>query len=98
MALASNPLLGQLGGYPLAAFQDLAREMRAQPEPVHDFSIGDPVEPTPQFIRDALVEGIPETSQYPTASGLSELREAIAGWVQRRFGVTVDPDREVLPT
>ena len=98
MALASNPLLGKLGGYPLAAFQDLARQMRAEAEPVHDFSIGDPVEPTPEFIRDALVAGIPTTSQYPTAAGLPALREAIAGWVQRRFGVEVDPDTEVLPT
>ena len=72
--------------------------MRAEPEPVHDFSIGDPVEPTPEFIRSALIDGVPETSQYPTAAGLSELRAAIAQWVQRRFGVEVDPDREVLPT
>ena len=98
MSLPSNPLLARLGGYPLAAFQDLAREMRAQPEPVHDFSIGDPVEPTPTFIRSALIDGITETSQYPTAAGLSELRQSIAGWVQRRFGVEVDPEREVLPT
>jgi succinyldiaminopimelate transaminase len=98
MGLATNPLLRRLGGYPLAAFQDMAREMRSQAQPTHDFSIGDPVEPTPPFIRQALVDGITETSQYPTAAGLSELREAIAGWVQRRFGVAVDPDREVLPT
>ena len=98
MALPTNPLLGQLGGYPLAAFQDLAREMRAQPEPVHDFSIGDPVEPTPEFIRQALVDGIPATSQYPTAAGLAALRGAIAGWVGRRFGVEVDPATQVLPT
>jgi succinyldiaminopimelate transaminase len=76
----------------------MAREMRSQATPTHDFSIGDPVEPTPPFIRQALIDGITETSQYPTAAGLSQLREAIAGWVQRRFGVTVDPDREVLPT
>jgi aspartate/methionine/tyrosine aminotransferase len=98
MGLATNPLLRRLGGYPLAAFQDMAREMRSQATPTHDFSIGDPVEPTPPFIRQALIDGITETSQYPTAAGLSQLREAIAGWVQRRFGVTVDPDREVLPT
>ena len=98
MALPSNPLLGRLGGYPLAAFQDLARAMREEPAPVHDFSIGDPVEPTPEFIRQALVDGIPRTSQYPTAAGLAPLRRAIADWVQRRFGISVDPDREVLPT
>lgn len=98
MPLPSNPLLERLGGYPLAAFQDLARAMHAEPEPVHDFSIGDPVEPTPEFIRQALIDGNPATSQYPTAGGLAELRRSIAGWVARRFGVQVDPDTQVLPT
>ncbi len=98
MPLPSNPLLDRLGGYPLAAFQDLARALRAEPEPVHDFSIGDPVEPTPEFIRQALVHGNPASSQYPTAAGLPELRHSIAGWVARRFGVQVDPDTQVLPT
>jgi succinyldiaminopimelate transaminase len=98
MPLPSNPLLGRLGGYPLAAFQDLARALRAEPESVHDFSIGDPVEPTPEFIRQALIHGNPVSSQYPTAGGLPELRHSIAGWVARRFGVQVDPDTQVLPT
>lgn len=92
-----NPLLSRLGGYPLAAYQDLKLAMAAE-GPLHDFSVGDPVEPTPPFIRDALVAGLPAVSQYPTAAGLRELREAVAGWVGRRFGVSVDPDRNVLPT
>jgi succinyldiaminopimelate transaminase len=93
-----NPVLASLGGYPLAAFQDLARQLRAEPEPAYDFSIGDPVEPTPAFIRRALVDAVPEVSQYPTAAGLPELRGAVAAWVARRFGVEVDPDAQVLPT
>ncbi|CAN5318159.1 succinyldiaminopimelate transaminase [soil metagenome] len=93
-----NPVLTRLGGYPLAAFQDLARQMRAEDQPCFDFSIGDPVEPTPSFIRQALIAAVPEVSQYPTAAGLPQLRQAIAGWVTRRFGVQVDPDTEVLPT
>lgn len=93
-----NPLLRRLGGYPLAAFQDLKAEMALQGGPLHDFSIGDPVEPTPAFVRQALVDGVPAVSQYPTAAGLPELRAAIATWVGRRFGVDVDPDRHVLPT
>ena len=93
-----NPVLTQMGGYPLAAFQDLKLELVADGAAVADFSIGDPMEPTPVFIREALVAGIDPVSQYPTAAGLSELRQAIADWVHRRFGVTVDPDREVLPT
>lgn len=93
-----NPVLQQLGGYPLAAFQDLKRALIADGEPVADFSIGDPIEPTPAFIRTALVDGLEPVSQYPTAAGLPELRVAIAAWVERRFGVRVDPDRHVLPT
>jgi succinyldiaminopimelate transaminase len=93
-----NPLLVELGGYPLAAFQDLARALRAEGAPLCDFSIGDPVEPTPRFIRQALIDALPEVSQYPTAAGLRGLREAVARWVARRFGVTVDPDAHVLPT
>ena len=93
-----NPVLSELGGYPLAAYQDLKRELAADAAPLHDFSIGDPTEPTPPFIRSALVDGLPAISQYPTAGGLPELREAIASWVDRRFKVHVDPDREVLPT
>lgn len=93
-----NPLLQSLGGYPLAAFQDLALQLAADGAPLHDFSIGDPVEPTPAFIRQALVDGLDPVSQYPTASGRRDLREAIAAWVERRYGVAVDPDRHVQPT
>ena len=93
-----NPLLTRLGGYPLAALQDLAREMVTAGTPLHDFSIGDPVEPTPEFVRQALIDGLSPVSQYPTAAGLPALRGAIAGWVGRRFGVEVDPDVHVLPT
>ncbi|MGI9016403.1 MAG: aminotransferase class I/II-fold pyridoxal phosphate-dependent enzyme [Euzebya sp.] len=93
-----NPVLARLGDYPLAAFQDLARSMRAESAASYDFSIGDPVEATPPFIRQALIDAVPEVSQYPTAAGLPELRAAITGWVSRRFGVSVDPDTQVLPT
>lgn len=93
-----NPLLTRLGGYPLAAFQDLKAQLQAQGAPLHDFSIGDPVEPTPAFIRQALIDAVPAVSQYPTAAGPRELRQAVAAWVRRRFGVEVDPDTQVLPT
>jgi succinyldiaminopimelate transaminase len=96
--VTSNPALARLGGYPLAAFQDLAARLRADGAPVHDFSIGDPDEPTPPFIRQALVDALGPVSRYPTAAGQPALREAVAGWVARRHGVHVDPDRHVLPS
>ena len=72
--------------------------MRDAGELLIDFSIGDPREPTPTFIADALKAGVPEISQYPTVAGLRSLRLAIAGYLKRRFDVEIDPDAQVFPT
>lgn len=93
-----NPVLASLGGNPVTRVQDLARTMRERGERLIDFSIGDPREPTPEFIPEALRRAVPAVSQYPTTRGLADLRVAIAGYVARRFGVAVDPDTQVLPT
>ena len=93
-----NPILSQIGSYAIAAIQDRARHLRDAGKPLVDFSIGDPREPTAPFIPEALRAAVPVVSQYPTILGLPRLRQAIAGYVERRFGVEVDPDREVLPT
>ncbi|MDH5372513.1 MAG: aminotransferase class I/II-fold pyridoxal phosphate-dependent enzyme, partial [Acidimicrobiia bacterium] len=92
----TNPVLDRLGSYPIAELQEKARAMRAAGHPLIDFSVGDPREPTPTFIPEALRLAVPTVSQYPTTSGLPELRQAVADYVQRRFGVTIDPDQNVL--
>lgn len=96
--VTTNPALAELGGYPLAAFQDLASRLRADGGPLYDLSIGDPDEPTPPAIREALVDAVGPVSRYPTAAGQPALRRAVADWVRRRHGVEVDPDRHVLPS
>jgi succinyldiaminopimelate transaminase len=63
-----------------------------------DFGVGDPRDETPAFIREALVAAVEPVSSYPRAAGLPELRAAIAGWARVRFGVTLDPDTQILPT
>ncbi|MGB9357204.1 MAG: aminotransferase class I/II-fold pyridoxal phosphate-dependent enzyme [Acidimicrobiia bacterium] len=93
-----NPVFTQLGDYPIAQIQMRARDLRDAGLPVIDFSIGDPREPTPSFIVDALSASVPPISQYPTAAGLLELRQTIAGYVKRRFDVDVDPATQVIPT
>jgi succinyldiaminopimelate transaminase len=93
-----NPILKSMGGYPLAEIQMRARALREAGRPLIDFSIGDPREPTPEFIREALRRSVPSVSQYPTTVGLAELRDAIAGYLGRRFGVEVDPASHILPT
>ncbi|MEX2322526.1 MAG: pyridoxal phosphate-dependent aminotransferase [Acidimicrobiia bacterium] len=94
----TNPVLVALGAYPIAELQSLARKMREAGEPLIDFSIGDPTEPTPEFIRETARAAIPEVSQYPTVRGLASLRTAIADYVGRRFGVEIDPNTQVIPT
>ena len=97
MVMRINPVLKKMGAYPIAAIQSRARNMRDAGERLIDFSIGDPREPTPSFIPETLRRAVPEVSQYPTTRGLRELREAIAGYVRRRFGREVDPETQVLP-
>jgi succinyldiaminopimelate transaminase len=92
-----NPVLEELGAYPITEIQETARRMRDAGERLIDFSIGDPREPTPAFIRQRLIETVPEVSQYPTPSGLASLRQAIADYAGRRFGVEVDPATQVIP-
>lgn len=93
-----NPVLDQIGSHAITAIHDRARHLRAAGRPLVDFSIGDPREPTPSFIPEALKRAVPKVSQYPTVMGLPDLRRAIAGYAGRRFGVEVDPDTQVLPT
>lgn len=93
-----NPVLEQLGSYPIAVVHERARAMREAGQTVIDFSIGDPREPTPPFIPAALRTAVPEVSQYPTTAGIAELRSAIASYVKRRFDVDVDPDTQIIPT
>src|SRR5262249_43009881 len=70
----------------------------ARGERLIDFSVGEPREPTPAFIRQALVDAITPESTYPLAAGLPEMRAAAAAWLQRRFGAVLDPTTDVIPT
>ena len=74
-------------------------EKKARGEEIISFAIGDPDIPTPPHIIDRLCEAArdPANHRYPEVDGLPELRRAIAGWYQKRFGVSLDPDKEILP-
>lgn len=93
-----NPILDRMGGYPLAEIQLRARSLRDAGAPLIDFSIGDPREPTPEFIKASMKAAVPAVSQYPTTRGVNEIRRAISDYLLRRFGVTADPDRQIIPT
>jgi succinyldiaminopimelate transaminase len=93
-----NPVLAELGTYPFVRLENERRRLLAAGLDVIDFGKGDPNEPTDPMIRQALVDALPERAPYPLAQGLPELREAAAGWLERRFGATVDPETEIVPT
>jgi succinyldiaminopimelate transaminase len=93
-----SPVLTELAQYPFARLDDWKTEAAASGLELIDFGMGDPREVTPAFIREALAASIEPVSSYPRATGLPELREAISGWIERRFGVAVDPATEIVPT
>ena len=98
MTISIAPTLAGMASYPFVRLEEARRRLVAQGVDVIDFGKGDPNEPTAPMIRQALIDALPERSPYPLAQGLPELRAAVAGWCARRFGVTLDPDTEIVPT
>jgi LL-diaminopimelate aminotransferase len=74
-------------------------ERKARGEDVVSFGIGDPDIPTPSHIIERLCKEarVPANQRYPESEGLPELRKTIANWYQKRFSVTLDPEKEVAP-
>jgi succinyldiaminopimelate transaminase len=95
-----SPVLEGMRAYPFVRLAEARRAAQARGVDVIDFGIGEPREETPAFIRRALAAALEAepVSTYPASEGLPELREAIAGWLERRFGAALDPDREIVPT
>ncbi len=98
MTISIAPTLAGMAAYPFVGLEETRRRLLAQGVDVVDFGKGDPNEPTDPIIRQALVDAVPERSPYPLAQGLPELRSAVAGWCRRRFGVSLDPETEIVPT
>jgi alanine-synthesizing transaminase len=78
----------------------LKARLRAQGVDIIDFGMGNPDMPTPQHIVDKLIETVkrPKTHRYSTSKGIPGLRRAMAGYYDRRFGVKLDPETEVVAT
>ncbi len=93
-----SPVFGALPTYPFVRLTDAKRRLAAAGVEVLDFGVGEPREVTPAFIREALAGALEPVAGYPLAEGLPELRAAVAAWCERRFGVALDPDTEVVPT
>ena len=92
-----NPVLDAVRTNLMVELDERREALRRGGKTLYDFGVGDPREPTPEFVREALRKGVPDSSQYPSAFGTPALRRACVGWVERRFGVSLDADRQVVP-
>ena len=95
-------LASRLQQVPPYLFVEISRKIaakKAQGVEVISFGIGDPDLPTPESFVARLRETAldPPNHRYPETGGLPEFRQAAANWYQRRFGISLEPDREVLP-
>jgi alanine-synthesizing transaminase len=92
--------ISRLPPYVFEEVNRLKAEARARAEDIIDLGMGNPDMPTPRHIVEKLIEVArdPRTSRYSASRGIKGLRRAMAGYYQRRFGVTLNPDTEVIAT
>lgn len=91
--------LQRLPPYLFAAIDAAKRAAKAAGRDLVDLGVGDPDRPTPGFIIQAMNRALrdPANHRYALDQGMPELRRTIAAWYRRRFGVRLDPEREILP-
>lgn len=97
--MKTSARLDRLPPYLFAELERKIAEKKAAGIDVISLGIGDPDTPTPQLVVDALAKAAadPGTHQYPSNRGRAELRQAFADFYARRFGVTLDPETEIIP-
>jgi len=100
MDIVPSTRVQSIGEYAFAEVDRQVERLRAEGiEPI-DFGVGDPTIPPPQLVRDAVKEGVErhKTAGYPSYVGMPQYRQAIARWTESRFGVGLDPEREITST
>ena len=98
MAFTKSQRLQQLPPYLFVEIDKAKRAAIAAGKDVINLGVGDPDQPTPKFIIDRMHQAIedPKNHRYPFDEGVPEYRRQAAAWMLRRFGVTVDPDRQLI--
>jgi N-succinyldiaminopimelate aminotransferase len=93
-----NPLLNRLQTYPFERLRQLFAGVT--PNPAYSaisLGMGEPKHATPDFIKQALADSLQGLASYPSTAGDPALRGAFTGWLQRRYGLDLDPATQVLP-
>jgi N-succinyldiaminopimelate aminotransferase len=93
-----NPDLDKLQSYPFQKLSALLEGAKPNPglKPIALY-IGEPKHPTPDFIKQALIDNLAGMAIYPATAGIDALRTAIAKWAGQRYQVTLDPATQVIP-
>ena len=97
-----NPNLSRLQAYPFERLRQLfaAVTPNAAFSPI-SLGIGEPRHPTPQLIKDAYCHAIQSgesgLAAYPATAGDPKLRQSMVNWIQRRYGLALNPATQVLP-
>jgi LL-diaminopimelate aminotransferase len=91
--------MDQFNGYLGTEMNVRLTKMKEEGKDVINLGLGDPDVTPPQHLLDALRDAVyePQHHHYPSFYSIRPLRAAIAGWYQRRFGISLDPDTEVIP-
>ncbi len=90
--------LTKLPPYLFTRITQLKKEAYAQKLDVIDLGMGNPDQPTPQIIVDRLCDTVknhPSTHRYPQAKGVPKFRKTVAAWMEKRFGVSLNPENEI---
>ncbi|HQR97834.1 MULTISPECIES: succinyldiaminopimelate transaminase [unclassified Polaromonas] len=93
-----NPLLKRLQPYPFERLRQLHADVTPNPayRPI-SLGIGEPRHATPELIKAALSASLAGLASYPATAGEPKLRQAMADWLQRRYGLALDPATQILP-
>ena len=93
-----NPLLSRLQPYPFERLRQLHADVTPNPayKPI-SLGIGEPRHATPQLIKDALTASLSGLASYPGTLGEPKLRQSMADWMARRYGLKLDPATQILP-
>lgn len=93
-----NPNLDLLHPYPFQKLRQLFNGVTAADKRAINLSIGEPKHPAPQLVKDALIDNMAGLSAYPTTQGSDSLRQSIADWLAKRYGIaTPNPATDILP-
>jgi len=100
MEIAESENLNKIGGYAFDEVNKLVAKLKEEGINPIDFGVGDPTAETPEFIRNKVKEAIDiyTTSGYPSYIGEIEYRKQIVKWMNKRFGININPDKEICST